>query len=66
MFRVRIPPDETILEPEIEEDDAELILEKVEEEMMAEYDEDDDDDVVHVDDITKIYKEASVIYLTLI
>ncbi|XP_008217705.1 intraflagellar transport protein 57 homolog [Nasonia vitripennis] len=56
--KVQIPPDETVLEPEIEEDDAELILEKVEEEMLAEYD-DDDDDVIHVDDITKLYKEVS-------
>jgi hypothetical protein len=27
--------------------------------MMAEYD-DEDDDIVHVDDITKLYKETSV------
>lgn len=27
--------------------------------MLAEYD-DDDDDVIHVDDITKLYKEVSV------
>lgn len=27
--------------------------------MLAEYD-DDDDDVIHVDDITKLYKEISV------
>ncbi|XP_053981043.1 intraflagellar transport protein 57 homolog [Hylaeus volcanicus] len=52
--KVEIPPDEPSNEPEIEEDDAELILEKVEEEMMAEYDE-EDEDVLHVDDITKLY-----------
>lgn len=52
--KVEIPPDEPGSEPEIEEDDAELILEKVEEEMMAEYDE-EDEDVLHVDDITKLY-----------
>lgn len=63
-FRVQIPPDETVVEPEIEEDDAELILEKVEEDILAECD-DEDEDVVHVDDITKIYKET-VSYLALV
>lgn len=57
--RVQLPPDDTEIEPEIEEDDAELILEKVEDEVIAEFD-DEDDDIVHVDDITKLYKEASV------
>ena len=52
--KVEIPPDEPNDEPDIEDDDAELILEKVEEEMMAEYD-DDDEDILHVDDITKLY-----------
>ncbi|KYN00004.1 Intraflagellar transport protein 57 like protein, partial [Cyphomyrmex costatus] len=52
--RINIPPDEPTPEPDIEDDDAELILEKVEEEMMAEYD-DDDQDILHIDDITKIY-----------
>ncbi|XP_076239630.1 intraflagellar transport 57 [Calliopsis andreniformis] len=52
--KVEIPPDEPNNEPDIEDDDAELILEKVEEEMMAEYDE-DDEDILHVDDITKLY-----------
>lgn len=52
--RVNIPPDEPTPEPEIEDDEAELILEKVEEEMMAEYD-DDDQDILHIDDITKLY-----------
>lgn len=49
------------MEPEIEEDEAEIILEKVEEDMLANFD-DEDDDLVHVDDIAKLYKEASVIY----
>ncbi|KAL0103107.1 hypothetical protein PUN28_017443 [Cardiocondyla obscurior] len=57
--RVSIPPDEPTPEPEIEEDDAELILEKVEEEMMAEYDDDDDHDILHIDDITKLYGQNS-------
>ncbi|KZC09769.1 PREDICTED: intraflagellar transport protein 57 homolog [Dufourea novaeangliae] len=52
--KVEIPPDEPNNEPDIEDDDAELILEKVEEEMMAEYDE-EDEDILHVDDITKHY-----------
>ncbi|CAL7934543.1 unnamed protein product [Xylocopa violacea] len=52
--KVEVPPDEPSNEPDIEDDDAELILEKVEEEMMAEYDE-DDEDILHVDDITKLY-----------
>nr|XP_031845640.1 intraflagellar transport protein 57 homolog [Nomia melanderi] len=52
--KIEIPPDEPNNEPEIEDDDAELILEKVEEEMMAEYD-DEEEDVLHVDDITKLY-----------
>ncbi|XP_063975472.1 intraflagellar transport protein 57 homolog [Diachasmimorpha longicaudata] len=52
-----ITPDDPNQEPEIEEDEAELILEKVEEEMMAEYDE-EDDDVLHIDDITKLYGAA--------
>ncbi|XP_076628527.1 intraflagellar transport 57 [Colletes latitarsis] len=52
--KVEIPPDEPSNEPDIEDDDAELILEKVEEEMMAEYD-DEDEDILHVDDITKLY-----------
>nr|XP_033336954.1 intraflagellar transport protein 57 homolog isoform X1 [Megalopta genalis] len=52
--KVEIPPDEPNNEPEIEDDDAELILEKVEEEMMAEY-EDEEEDILHVDDITKLY-----------
>ncbi|XP_076296741.1 intraflagellar transport 57 [Lasioglossum baleicum] len=52
--KVEIPPDEPNNEPEIEDDDAELILEKVEEEMMAEYD-DEEEDILHVDDITKLY-----------
>ncbi|XP_043269962.1 intraflagellar transport protein 57 homolog [Venturia canescens] len=54
--KVEIPEDEPELEPEIEEDDAELILEKVEEEMMADFDE-EDEDVMHIDDITKLYGE---------
>ncbi|XP_076655690.1 intraflagellar transport 57 [Halictus rubicundus] len=52
--KVEIPPDEPNNDPEIEDDDAELILEKVEEEMMAEYD-DEEEDILHVDDITKLY-----------
>ncbi|KAH0569075.1 intraflagellar transport protein 57 homolog [Cotesia glomerata] len=52
--KVEIPADEPDQEPEIEDDDAELILEKVEEEMMADYD-DEDDDILHIDDITKLY-----------
>ncbi|XP_076672353.1 intraflagellar transport 57 isoform X2 [Andrena cerasifolii] len=52
--KVEIPPDEPNDEPDIEDDDAELILEKVEEEMMAECD-DEDEDILHVDDITKLY-----------
>ncbi|XP_058791994.1 intraflagellar transport protein 57 homolog [Phymastichus coffea] len=58
--KVQIPSDEGIMEPEVEEDEAEIILEKVEEEMLADFD-DEDDDIVHVDDITKLYKEASSI-----
>lgn len=57
--KVNIPPDEPTPEPDIEDDDAELILEKVEEEMMAEYD-DDDQDILHIDDITKFYGENIV------
>ncbi|XP_046415492.1 intraflagellar transport protein 57 homolog [Neodiprion fabricii] len=53
--KVEIPPEDPTPEPEIEDDDAELILEKVEEEMLAEYEEEDEDDVLHVDDITKLY-----------
>ncbi|KAG6798913.1 intraflagellar transport protein 57 isoform X1 [Apis mellifera caucasica] len=52
--KLEILPDEPTNEPDIEDDDAELILEKVEEEMMAEYD-DEDEDILHVDDITKLY-----------
>ncbi|XP_003708423.1 intraflagellar transport 57 [Megachile rotundata] len=52
--KVDIPPDEPSNEPDVEDDDAELILEKVEEEMMAEYD-DEDEDILHIDDITKLY-----------
>lgn len=59
-IRAHIPPDEKDSEPEIEEDDAELILEKVEEEMMAEFDE-DEEDILHVDDITKMYRDNMVI-----
>lgn len=58
--RVDIPPDEKTPEPEVEDDDAELILEKVEEEMMAEGD-DEDEDLLHVDDITKLYGDGTVI-----
>lgn len=57
--KVNILPDEPTPEPDIEDDDAELILEKVEEEMMAEYD-DDEQDVLHIDDITKFYSETIV------
>ncbi|CAL1682860.1 unnamed protein product [Lasius platythorax] len=53
--KINIPPDEPTPEPDIEDDDAELILEKVEEEMMAEYDDDDEQDILHIDDITKLY-----------
>lgn len=53
--KVEIPPDDPTPEPEIEDDDAELILEKVEEEMMAEYEEEDDEDILHIDDITRLY-----------
>jgi len=56
---VNIPPEEPTPEPDIEDDDAELILEKVEEEMMAEYD-DDDQDILHIDDITKLYGQHIV------
>ncbi|EFN73091.1 Intraflagellar transport protein 57-like protein [Camponotus floridanus] len=55
--KVNIPPDEPTPEPDIEDDDAELILEKVEEEMMAEYDDDDEQDILHIDDITKLYSQ---------
>lgn len=58
-FRVQISPDEPSNEADIEDDDAELILEKVEEEMMAEYD-DEDEDILHVDDITKLYGQNFV------
>ncbi|EGI68635.1 Intraflagellar transport protein 57-like protein [Acromyrmex echinatior] len=61
--RINIPPDEPTPEPDIEDDDAELILEKVEEEMMAEYD-DDDQDILHIDDITKIYGQNIVDFFT--
>lgn len=57
--KVNILPDELTPEPDIEDDDAELILEKVEEEMMAEYD-DEDQDILHVDDITKFYSQNIV------
>lgn len=56
--KVEIIPDEETPEPDIEDDDAELILEKVEEEMMAEYDE-EEDDILHVDDITKLYNQST-------
>ena len=59
-FRVEIPPDDPTPEPEIEDDDAELILEKVEEEMMAEYEEEDDEDILHIDDITRLYGQNMV------
>lgn len=59
LYRVEIPPDDKTPEPEIEDDDAELILEKVEEEMMAEYEE-EDEDVLHIDDITKLYGQNMV------
>ncbi|KYN10931.1 Intraflagellar transport protein 57 like protein [Trachymyrmex cornetzi] len=62
-IRINIPPDEPTPEPDIEDDDAELILEKVEEEMMAEYD-DDDQDILHIDDITKVYGQNIVDFLT--
>ncbi|KYM82897.1 Intraflagellar transport protein 57 like protein [Atta colombica] len=62
-IRINIPPDEPTPEPDIEDDDAELILEKVEEEMMAEYD-DDDQDILHIDDITKIYGQNIVAFFT--
>lgn len=57
--KVNILSDEPTPEPDIEDDDAELILEKVEEEMMAEYD-DEDQDILHVDDITKFYSQNIV------
>ncbi|KAM0731664.1 Intraflagellar transport protein 57-like protein [Formica fusca] len=55
--KINILPDEPTPEPDIEDDDAELILEKVEEEMMAEYDDDDEQDILRIDDITKLYSE---------
>lgn len=58
-IRVNILPDEPTPEADIEDDEAELILEKVEEEMMAEYD-DDDQDILHIDDITKLYGQNIV------
>ncbi|KAL6447291.1 hypothetical protein ACFW04_001503 [Cataglyphis niger] len=58
--KVNILPDEPTPEPDIEDDDAELILEKVEEEMMAEYDDDDEQDILHIDDITKLYSESNM------
>lgn len=62
IFRAEIPADEPDQEPEIEDDEAELILEKVEEEMMADYD-DEDDDILHIDDITKLYGKTMVIFV---
>lgn len=57
--KVNIPPDEPTPEPEIEDDDAELILEKLDEEINADFEdeEEEDEDIVHVDDITKLYGE---------
>ncbi|XP_029673373.1 intraflagellar transport protein 57 homolog [Formica exsecta] len=58
--KINILPDEPTPEPDIEDDDAELILEKVEEEMMAEYDDDDEQDILRIDDITKLYSENNM------
>lgn len=61
--RVNIPPDEPTPEPEIEDDDAELILEKLEEEINADFEEEEEEeeeDIIHVDDITKLYGENLV------
>ncbi|XP_070165768.1 intraflagellar transport protein 57 homolog isoform X2 [Polyergus mexicanus] len=58
--KLNILPDEPTPEPDIEDDDAELILEKVEEEMMAEYDDDDEQDILRIDDITKLYSENNM------
>lgn len=60
--RVKITLDDPSSDPEIEEDDAELILEKLEEEMMADYEE-EDEDVLHVDDIVKLYTESNAVGL---
>lgn len=57
---MNIPPDEPTPEPEIEDDDAELILEKLEEEVNADFEQDEEEDIVHVDDITKLYGDNLV------
>ncbi|XP_012270491.1 intraflagellar transport protein 57 homolog isoform X3 [Orussus abietinus] len=56
--KIQIPPDEPTPEPEIDDDDAELILERVEEEIIAE--QEDEEDVLHIDDITRLYRQNAV------
>ncbi|XP_033224611.1 intraflagellar transport protein 57 homolog isoform X2 [Belonocnema kinseyi] len=53
--KVYISHDEPTPEPEDEDVDEELILEKMDEEILAAYEE--EQDIVHVDDITKLYGE---------
>ncbi len=48
------PPTETNMEDDELEDDAELNLEKVEEEMAAEYSEEEEDEILHIDDLQAV------------
>ena len=46
-----IPPTETTNDDEEEVDDAELNLDKVEEEMAADYSDEEEDEILHIDDL---------------
>lgn len=48
------PPVETEVEEQTVNDEAELLLEKIEEEMAAEDSEEDEDNMLHIDDLQNI------------
>ena len=49
-----MPPTETAAEDDEEVDEAELNLDKVEEEMAADYSDEEEDEILHIDDLQAI------------
>ena len=58
-----IPPTESTVEDDEELDDAELNLDKVEEEMAADYSEEEEEEILHIDALHVRQKKAIIIGL---
>ena len=53
-----VPPEEESREDEEMEEDAEVFLDRVEEEMAGEYSDEEEEDILHIDDYSKIQNKV--------